>query len=100
MTKISGLNIRQEPIVVLLGDVAVVQVHLLLAAQSRLVNICSIVLSITILLLALLVLVWNRIKVAITCNDLLILALLCLNELLKLLMWRCLDSISLRRFAG
>ena len=99
MADISGFNIGQEPIVVLLNHVAVVEVHLLLAAQS-LVNICSIVMPIVILLLTLLVLVWNRIKVAITCNGLLILALLCINEFLKLLVWRRLDCIILLRFAG
>ena len=99
MADISGFNIGQEPIVVLLNHVAVVEVHLLLAAQS-LVNICSIVMPIVILLLTLLVLVWNRIKVAITCNGLLILALLCINEFVMLLVWRRLDLIILLRFAG
>lgn len=99
MADISGLNIRQEPIVVLLNHVAVVEVHLLLAAQS-LINSCSIVIRIAILLLTLLVLVWNRIKVAIACNSLLILALFCINEFLKLLVWRRLDCIILLRFAG
>lgn len=102
MADISGLNIRQEPIVVVLNHVAIVEVHLLLIAQS-LINISSIVMCSTILLLTLLTLVLNRIWIyltgSITCNTLLILALFCINEFLKLLVrWR-LDCIILLRFA-
>ena len=47
MADISGLNIWQEAIVMLLNHVAIVEVHLLLAAQS-LISICCIVMPIAI----------------------------------------------------
>ena len=98
MTEIAGLDIWQEPIVLILNHIAIVQVHLLLIAQS-LIDIPGIVMPNTILLLILLVLALHPTEIAVACNCLLIVALLCINEFLKLLVgWR-LDCAALLTFA-